>query len=631
MLFLLVALILGAAAYLAFLLIRRNPVRHSLAASALLALVTVLNPAIFYKLLAGHFYYLLGYASFVGLLLLLRSRLKEPLTFGIALGLLVALAGSQIQFFVFSLLTILVWMALNRKAYPLYSYIAAAFIALIIHGYWLIGFITGTNSVAALSAWAAQNSFESLSNASFVKVMTLSFSGGTFISNFYRGVLLLPGLLLVAALPFLAAFTKKISRTAAFYMIMFAIMAFISTGAFQLVQLPGVSLLYPMLREVGHAAPVMVLFLVLAVSELDWPEPLAANVGLVGFLAVFMGLNVFIYWRYVPRIDFAQARNEFAQFYDFNSTDTSASRLLTYPFFNQYSFTSQPQTVIAGTPMSNSGWDSFTIFSGKEYIDNAVPADPASFQGSIQYRFLQSFDTSILKEYNVKFIYDYSKIYRSNFASFSKPEVYGGNPGVINNYPDFTARILAKNPATKEVAPGVIELGDSLPRLYSDNTTFTRLSSDEYRLTITGIKGPQQLIFLNSYHPGWKLYALPNGDNPIACAKPTSYPDVKTSECEAATATITGNELGYHSSDIVAQGSHKQWLDYANVWTLDPNELKQHTSSVQTNADGSINVSLALYYQPQTNYLAALGLSILTIITSLAYLVIRKIKKYASA
>lgn len=616
-LFSVVAGLLITTSYMSFLLIRREDSNQSFLMAGSLALLTVLNPAIFYKLLAGHLYYLVGYMGFVGILLFL-TKARSSWRFAVGLGLLLALSGTQIQFFIFGSLAVLIWGLFNRRAYSWKYYLVALVIALLIHSYWIIGFINGTNSISALSTWAAQNTFEGLATTSLMRVLLLTFSTATFISRIYGNTLLLPGLLLVVALPLMIAFSGKITSRAPYYLVMLVVFAYVATGGFLQFPLPGLGRFYPILREAGHAAPVFVLFLVLAISQVQLDNGKRVfKQGLTLFFVLYALLNATIYYKYIPRVNFSQARSDFSQFYSFNKTDGSSHRELTYPFFNQYSFIDQPQIVRKGTPMSNSGWDSFTIFSGHEYIDNAIPAIPEEFQDSLQYKFVISLDTSILRRYNVKYIYDYSAIYRSNFDKFSDPKVYNSNPLVIRNDADFTKKVLELNPTADQVAPGVIELTDVLPRLFALNSTFTKVSPTEYRLTMSA-SSPQTISFLSSYHQGWELIPL-EPKNAVRCENPIIYAN-GAKECVGSVGAISGNELNYSSAKAFASSAHQK-QDFANSWQISEADWKNLDSKYIDTTGSAKTVTLALYYRPQTPYLLALLMSVLTILCSAVFLV----------
>ncbi len=606
-LFITVASLLFGAAYGVFLLVRRvNPLLPFWAA-ALLGILSVVNPAIFYKLLAGHLYYLVGYFGFIYLLLSLFSQITWTKRSTVLLGLLLALTASQIQFFVFSIIAVITWWALHRR-FVHYKYLLGAFgLALVIHSYWISGFIFGIHNISGLSQWASQNSFGGLSGALYQNIVRLNFSDGTFINRFFSGPLSLAGLTLVALLPLLLSGTRRVSKTTLYFLILFVIFVFLSTGVFHQYNIPIIGILFPMLREVGHVAPLVVLSLVLAIGSIGVPQPRMLRALFSGLLGVIITINLVVYWQYIPRVNFDQARAEFNAFYEVNKLDSSTHRLLSYPFFNQYRFINQDQTVKMGTPMSNSGWDSFTIFSGKEYVDNAIQADPNIFQESIQYRFITSYDTDVLRPYNVKYIYDYSKIYESYIEDFSAKSVYGGDNSVVQNDPDFIKNILNRNTNAVEVSPGVVQLKDVLPRVVVSSGTFTKVTPTEYRVTLPG-SSSSSIEFLTSFHPGWKLVKERDASKAVTCQDPVTYEN-GTRECVGQKKVFSGDELRL----FLAQGSNSgrsSEFDYANSWSTAGNDNDQTTYTI--------------FFTHQARYMLFMLLSAATVLTCLLYLLVKK-------
>ncbi len=584
----------------------------------LAALAAVINSAIFYKLLAGHVNYLFGYCFYL-LMILSLSRVKERMNIkeAVLCGLLLALSGIQIQFFIFSGLTLLVFFLVERNKYPLKYLVPILAITVLVHAYWLIGFIIGANSIAGLSDVAKTDSFTSLMHASWKGIASLSFSSATFIRDFYPKVILaLFGLfyLVLATFTFIK-FRKKenFSTRAKVSWVMLALSVILATGIFHNFPIPVISVLYPMLREVGHAAPLVVLWLILVVVELLPDSPRFKNL-LTIYLAAFVLANAVIFYLYVPRFNLGETRQYFQPFQTFLQADQSSDRVLTYPFFNQYSIEGQKTIYSGSQPKSNSGWDSFTIFSGKDHIDNSV--SPSSFHDSVQYQFLQSYDVEILKKYGIRYIYDYSAFLSSNYDKFVGEDVYDNNHNLIKNDPLFLQKVIDHNSGkVKLVQPRILEIVDTNPRVGGSNIIFSRVSPTRYEVTLHDTSKVQSLSLLNSYSKGWKIY--PAKLKTTRCLETVTYLNQIT-ECIKERKLAMGDELNLLSKKALFDSSHQKLEQYANSWTIDPNQLAK-------NADGSI--SLYIYYQPQSWFVVGFLLSILTIIGSLTVITLAKPKK----
>ena len=138
----------------------------------------------------------------------------------------------------------------------------------------------------------------------------------------------------------------------------------------------------------------------------------------------------------------------------------------------------------------------------------------------------------------------------------------------------------------------------------SKNLNFQKINPITFHLTIKNIKHPQELLFLDSYNYGWKL-----------------YPEVYTS---------SNNEFLFLFKKDAFTNSHSILGSYANQWIIDPNTLKKSfpPDYYFTNPDGSINIKLILYFEPQENFYIGSFISILTLAGSFGYLLYSMRRKY---
>jgi hypothetical protein len=591
---------------LTYLFVRRFDTGKTLA--ILLALAAMINPAIFYKLLGGHILYLVGFVVFIGLIYFLWFRFRDNLKSSLALGLILALSGVQMQFFVFSTLALILYFCINPKRFYWKRVVSAYGLVLLIHFYWLIHFINGDVSLHQVSSQAASAGFADLERSSFFNILRLTFSDATFIGRFYTVPYQVVSLLFVTTTLALAAFSRN-SRALRFSLLSWVLFVVVATGVFKIINIPAISLLYPLLREVGHAAPVVVLFLVFTQAATQVQAKRALVAGLV--TAIFILVSLYVYWEGAPRVDYSQARNSFAEIKSEIGRDPSTHRILAYPFFNQYSLKDQEQTIKAGTPMSNSGWDSFTIFSGTEFLDNST-----SFNG-VQERLLETYDVSELERLNVRYIYDLSSIYRSQAERFISTSLYPTSLQRRNNDPLFFEKLLAANPGRLElVNTKTLKLTRSRARVTADNVQFWKISKTEY-LAKLHVSGDQMVELITGFHPGWKA---------VVAFQPELV-------CENTQAFVGGTECLNHISAKIRTSKfpieHIRTANNTNAWLINYQSLKDFDEGNGSGIDStsSFTVILKIYYSPQSTHTIAWGISLITLLGTLGYLTYPVINK----
>lgn len=83
-----------------------------------------------------------------------------------------------------------------------------------------------------------------------------------------------------------------------------------------------------------------------------------------------------------------------------------------------------------------------------------------------------------------------------------------------------------------------------------------------------------------------------------------------------------GEELGYFWKKPVFESTHTLVHDYANGWTINANDVIQYfpPDSYIVNDDGSVTVYLTLYFRPQSRFYLGLGVSGLTLLWLLSWL-----------
>lgn len=452
--------------------------RHTSAfLSFLLGLAVLINPAIFYKYTAGHFNYLVAFVLFIYMLYYLFYKFKKDLRSAVVIGLFVAGLGVQIQFFIIGAIFLAVFFAFNRQKLGWKYVVVMAGLPFLIHLVWLCNFITGANSTADTSAAAAQVSFKRSSSSNFLNIFTFNFSAATLLSKFYAFYELLWSAALFIFLLWLLMRERHKQTFDVLLLVFLAIMVFMATGLYQQISLGPLTVLYPMLREVGHFAPIIVLVVTLLVARLvrfsAWRWMLVSI--LLGALFI-VGVK---FQYYSQGYSFAQARDKFTPFKSIADADKSSYRILAYPFFDKYSFKFLPiEDSEAALPLKNSGHDSFANFSRQSYIQNAVA--PYQFHDSVQYKLLQTYDVTVLRPYNVKYIFDFSSIYDTSLEHYVPPTVYDNDLSLIKSDKNFLNKLLAHNPGKlRRINDHVLEVTNYMPHLYATNKIFKVHSQED--------------------------------------------------------------------------------------------------------------------------------------------------------
>jgi hypothetical protein len=458
--YLLLVVLFAAGASGVYLLARTHTSRGF---AFLLGLLAWVNPAIFYKYTAGHLNYFVSFVLLIYLIYFLLHHFQKDLRSSVVVGLFYAFIGTQIQFFIITGIFLLAYFLFHREKIS-WKYLGVMLgLPLLINLVWLCNFITGAVDTAQTGAQAAKVSFKASSASSFLSIFTFSFSKATLLSRFYAFYELLWNATLYIFLLWLLArgSGKRKERFDLVLLVSLAVMMFMATGMYQVLNIYPLSVFYPMLREVGHFAPVIVLLALLliarSVEQTRWRWALL----LVVCGSLFMVGVKFEYFS--QKVHFAEARAAFQPFKEIADKDAGDYRVLTYPFFDKYVLKDEPADKPGDLPLKNSGHDSFAAFASQAFVQNAVA--PYQFQDSPQYKLLQSYDVDVLRPLGVKYIFDFQNIYESDYNLYVPAATYNNDLRLIKNDPHFLDKLVAHNPGrVKRVNKHVVELTNPLPR-----------------------------------------------------------------------------------------------------------------------------------------------------------------------
>ncbi len=122
---------------------------------------------------------------------------------------------------------------------------------------------------------------------------------------------------------------------------------------------------------------------------------------------------------------------------------------------------------------------------------------------------------------------------------------------------------------------------------------FTKKTNYLYQINISNLSGEANLIFLERYSPFWKLYIN-------------------------------------NSREIIPTIEHLQIYNYANLWKINSDEIKKTVdkNKYKLNPDGSINLNINLYFEPQRYFIPSNIVSLLTLLTILCYFSLKLIPRF---
>lgn len=585
-LYLLLIIVTSSTAFGTYLFARRKltPIL-----SWLLGTLVIFNPAYLYKLVSGHFFYLISFAIFVYFLYYLFYKFKNNFKTALALALLFAFLGAQIQFFIFALIALLVFYIVERKHFKA-RYLVIIFVsALLINLPWLINFLIGANQLETISGQAGDIAFSGASRSSLFRIATLSFSDATLIKYFYSKYIFVYFALFSLGLFALTLWRlRKPNIPKEFWYVLPSLLIFIflGTGIYQGWNIPVVKTIYPMLRESGHLAPVIVLFMILLLVRL-WSEKKWLKWPIIGYLVIFAVINAVTIYKSLPTLDYSALRARLAPYKEFLDQDGSVYRIAAYPFFGQYSVAGEASGEVRGQPIRNTGIDEFTQNSPYDSLSNYIPAQ--ILDRSVQFQLLTTLDLSLLEERNIKYLLDFSDIYQSNIERYSDPSFYGHDLSIVKNNPALFQKLQTANPGRLvEVAPHIYQLTHAKSRVEAEDNKveINKINPSLYRVKIKGFSENTTLNFYSTFHQGWVINsrALPQ--------------------------------------QVVAI-NHHALTPFGQSWLLPYNDNKaiaENSHLVQ--ADGSFDLEFNIYFEPDINFAWSKYFTLITLVLIIANLAV---------
>lgn len=151
--------------------------------------------------------------------------------------------------------------------------------------------------------------------------------------------------------------------------------------------------------------------------------------------------------------------------------------------------------------------------------------------------------------------------------------------------------------------------------------TFSKINPTYYIATLKNVLPNETLSLRQSYSSQWGLYALSDSQAITTCPDQNTYRGGQILECDNAERSMTPTEVTQPITRSQLSALHQTALGYANSWTISPEELsKDAPGSVTKNADGTVNITLGIYFKPQLYVNIFYTIYVLTILGSAIYL-----------
>ena len=141
--------------------------------------------------------------------------------------------------------------------------------------------------------------------------------------------------------------------------------------------------------------------------------------------------------------------------------------------------------------------------------------------------------------------------------------------------------------------------------------TFRKINPTKYEVGVEGAKEPYTLIFLESFHEGWKAYV---SDQQTADSSQqygdivASYFDGEIKEGTHKNIFLDRDTFETWGKKPISEDRHYLVNSYANSWYITPED-----------SEGKENYRLIIEFWPQRLFYIGLGVSLITLIGCLSY------------
>jgi len=158
------------------------------------------------------------------------------------------------------------------------------------------------------------------------------------------------------------------------------------------------------------------------------------------------------------------------------------------------------------------------------------------------------------------------------------------------------------------------------------NLDFQMINPVQFKVDLKNVKQNTPLILALSFNQNWKLY-LNKTSQKINC-NTNLIKRENINECKDNQSFFIGDELQYLFDKPLFKGSHVRANGFSNLWNIDTNYIKDNfdSSYYSINKDGTLNLSLTIYYAPQSHYYLYACISIFMTVALLMVLFFKRKK-----
>ncbi len=284
-------------------------------------------------------------------------------------------------------------------------------------------------------------------------------------------------------------------------------------------------------------------------------------------------------------------------------------------------------------------------------------------------------DNSIIEKANFDTVADKITILKDNFidlANYSRekylPHIYSASKIIVSEL-DLEELSSMTNEENNQLRDIVLLKNQNIGKNITDSPDpyqlpdieYKKINITKYKVVIHGARGEFPLVFSESFHPGWKVYIMPqnndsHADNRDLNERLSKYVTLPNNEEDQATketlmsfisegqisdlgsndeldfvskkyqGTIQNDNLDNGSiadtwgKESISDSDHIMVNGYANAWMVDPDEICGKEGRCIENED-SHDIKLIIEFLPQRIFYLSLSVSLLVALSILGWIV----------
>jgi hypothetical protein len=303
-----------------------------------------------------------------------------------------------------------------------------------------------------------------------------------------------------------------------------------------------------------------------------------------------------------------QDSNTFVYLQNLPILRNKSSRILNLPLTNySYFYTSDPPYA-SDSPFRN-------IF-GKDVIF-------CTWQGQDKLT-LDIRNMFVKNIFNQEVFFNYLKTYNIQYILLHNNSSVNDDTN-IQYYSKTLSSLPYLNLITTTNYNSLYEFKEFYPRVIANHSIFTKINPIKYTVNLNKVSGDEKISLLEGYHAKWKAYLLKYNEKE-QCLDAQKFANTDTLECQnSGYKFIQSDDIGLVPRKEIHVPNIKD-LTYANSWIINSDLIKKQFPAeyYRINKDGSIDLNIVLYFEPQNNYYLGMLVSGLFIILSLTLIYVLK-------